>query len=255
MDRSHHQNSYRNPKVFNLPFEEPKRKKRPLKIWKPLLIIIVLVGVYYFFFMSPVFQIKNIIADRNIPTAVTDYLQKYKGENIFKLKSKQIHDDLLTKYPELVDINVLRGIPDSIKVTFKERSPELIWQSGMQLYLMDDSGIVFKEVQNIGSLPTVKDNNALPVKMEQQVVTSSFVSFVTDLHNKLAEKGFEIDHFEVNETTFQVEAVTSARLLLKFDVTRAVDDQISDLEKFWQDHSSEPKSYIDLRVAGKVFYK
>lgn len=245
--------SYRQPKVFNLPFEKPP--KRPVKIWKPLLIIVVLVGIYYFFFMSPIFQIKNIIVDQNIPTAVTDYLQKYKGENIFMLKSKLIHDDLLTKYPELTDINVMRGIPDSIKVTFKARSPEIIWQSGIQLYLMDNEGIVFKEVQNTGSLPVVKDNNSLPIKMEQQIVTPNFVSFVTDLQKKLKEKGFETDHFEVNETTFQVNAMMSSGLLLKFDVTRSVNDQISDLEKFWQDHSAEPKSYIDLRVTGKVFYK
>jgi cell division septal protein FtsQ len=236
-----------------LPFEQPK--KRPIKIWKPILILILIGGLYYFVFQSSFFQIKNIIVDKNLPPAVTDYMAKYKGINIFTLKSADIRDDLLSKYPELTNINVARGIPDTIKVTFNERTPKLVWMSNLSMYLVDESGIVYKEIQDPGQLIVVRDSNNLPVRIDQPIVSPSFINFVITLKPLIENNGFQVDHFQVNETTFNVDAVTQDGLILKFDITRTPDSQISDLAKFDENHKGEAKSYIDLRVEGKVFYK
>jgi len=253
VDRSRNKISYRNPKVFNLPFEQPE--KRPTRAWKPVLILVLIGGLYYFIFQSPFFRIKNIIIDQTLPPAVSEYMAKYKGENIFTLRSSEIRDELLAKYPELTNINVIRGIPDSIKVTCDERTPKLVWMSSGLMYLLDESGVAYKEIQDPGGLIEVKDNNNLPVKENQPVVSENFINFVNDLKPKLRGKGFEIVHFEVNETTFQVDAVMVSNLILKFDITRSADSQVSDLTKFWENHSGEARNYVDLRVEGKVFYK
>ena len=253
MDRTHNKTSYRNPKVFNMPFEEPK--KRPKKVWKPILFLVIIGGLYYFIFQSSFFRIKNIIIDQNLPPPVSDYMKQYKGENIFALKSSEIREGLLAKYPELTHISVIRGIPDSIKVACSERVPKLVWESNATLYLLDENGIAYKQIQDSGSLPKVQDNKNLSVKENQLVVSKNFIDFITELKPKLESNNFVIDHFEVNETTFQIDALTDKGLILKFDITRLVDSQISDLVKFWEKYSGEAQSYIDLRVEGKVFYK
>ncbi|MGA2666506.1 MAG: FtsQ-type POTRA domain-containing protein [Patescibacteria group bacterium] len=254
MNRTPNQNAYRNPKVFNLPFEPPKKKRR-VKLYKPILILILLGGIYYFIFQSPYFQIKNIIVDQNMPPQVTQYLAQYKGQNIFTFQPNAIRDNLLAKYPELVSINVARGIPDAIKVTFSQRSPVLVWQTGAQFYLVDALGTAYIEVSDPGGLIVVKDNKSLLVKSEQQVVTDNFIKFVSSVKSKLDANGLPVDHFEINETTFQVDAALKSGILIKFDITRSVDDQMSELTAFLKDHANEATQYIDLRVAGKVFYK
>ena len=76
----------------------------------------------------------------------------------------------------------------------------------------------------------------------------------SDARSKLKDI-MELDHFEVNETTFQLDAIMTSGLKLKFDTTRSVDSQLEALKKFLSDHPNEAEVYIDLRVEGKVFYQ
>ncbi len=251
-------NIFKPPKVFNPKdlSNKPQTNNKPIifKILKLIFLLLVILSLIYLFFYSPLFTIKNIIVDKKLPTSINEHLANIKGKNIFLVRSSEIKADLLKNFPELVDISVIRGLPDTIKVSYNERTPKIIWQSSGRYYIVDENGVAFKEIQGIADFPLVKDNNDLAINIGEQVVSTNFINFVTELRPKLKEQ-VEINRFEVNETTFQLDAILVSGLILKFDTTRSVDSQLNDLKKFLADRSNETQEYIDLRVEGKVFYK
>ena len=251
-------NILRQPKVFNPDnlANKPRSNSRPLivKLFKWFLLILVIISIIYLLFYSPLFIIKNIIVDKDLPASINEHLESIKGKNIFLIKSSKIKEDVLKTFPELTEISIIRGLPDSIKITYSERNPKMIWQSAGRYFLVDEAGIIFREIQGAADLPLVKDNNDLPVNIGSQVVSLNFINFAGEGRSKLKDI-MELDHFEVNETTFQLDAIMTNGLKLKFDTTRSIDSQLEALKKFLSDHPNEAEVYIDLRVEGKVFYQ
>lgn len=249
---------FRQPKVFNPKdiANKPRTSSKPLvfKLLKWVFLLLIILAIIYLLFYSTIFTIKNIIVDQDLPTSINEHLENIKGKNIILIKSAEIKEDLLKKFPELIDINIIRGLPDTIKVSYNERKPEIIWQSAGRYFIVDEDGFAFREIQGATDLPLVKDNNDLAINMGQQVASANFINFITELKPKLKEQ-VEINRFEVNETTFQLDAIMVSGLRLKFDTTRSVDSQLSDLKKFLADRTNEAEEYIDLRVEGKIFYK
>lgn len=242
------------PKFFTTPQE--KKEFYPSKIWKVILLILIIVLVLVIlFFFSPLFKIKNIeISLAN--TDIDSFFNNFKGQNLFLVDTNKTKSDIENKYPEILDVSISKGIPNVLRVKVTERQPKMIWVSGGKKYLVDENGLVFNESDGqINNLPSVTDNKNLQVAILKPVVISSFVNFITDVSVKLAGSDLAIDHFEVNETSFQVDAVTKNNLKIIFDTTRPIDPQINAAQKVYTDHKAEVTKYMDVRVEGKVYYQ
>jgi cell division septal protein FtsQ len=245
-----------NPKTYNPPAEE-KEFKFP-KILIILFLFIVIAAILTFILvLSPVFKIQNIEVKGTLPDEAQTYLDGFKGQNIFLIKSSNIADALKTKYPEYLDVSVYKGIPNVLKITFDERDAVLVWQTGSQNYLVDDTGLAFKKLETLenNSLPVVVDAKNIVLTIPSQVVTENFIKFVTDAKVKIKDAGLTLKQFEINETFFQVDAVTDTGLKIKFDISRTLTDQMDAFNKVYGEHKADIKQYIDLRVPGKVYYQ
>lgn len=242
------------PKTFNPPQE---RGKKPFpKILKVLIVfLIIILGLGYLFFYSSIFKVKNIIVDSSLGENSQSVLEKFKGKNIFFLNLKQIQKEL-AKQPDIEKVKIQRGLPDTIKISAESFQAKIVWRSRMHSYLVNANGLVFKEVEGMTDLPIVSDNNELEVKLQSAVVSANFITFIQDLSSKFPQKiGFNLTHFEINETIFQVDGVTDQGWFIKFDTTRSVDDQLDTLSKLLAEKKSEINEYVDVRVEGRVYYK
>lgn len=215
-------------------------------------------GFVYLLFYSPIFKVKTIVVDSQ-NSQIKNAFNKYYGTNILLLSSQKIENEIAETYPEVKGLKITRGLPDTLKIGFEARTTKIIWQSQEKKYFVDSSGAIYKEVENTSDpsdLMVVKDNNDLLVKLGQQVVSEKLLDFLSGLNSTFNEAtGFKIDHFEVNETLFQIDAFTDQRFKVIFDTTRKSEDQLSDLKKFLADHKDEAKEYIDMRVEGRIYYK
>lgn len=242
------------PKFFNSPQE--KKEFYPSKIWKILLLFIVIFLVLIIlFFFSPLFKIKNIeISSTN--GEINSFFSNFKGKNLFLVDTSKTKSDIKNKYPEILDVQISKGIPNVLRVKVTERQLKMIWVSGGKKYYVDENGLVFIEGDTqISNLPSVIDNKNLPVEILKPVVISSFVNFITEIPGKLTGSDLIVDHYEVNETTFQVDAVTKNNLKIIFDTTRPLDAQIAAAQKVYTEHKTEITKYLDVRVEGKVYYQ
>lgn len=250
--------NFKQPKIYNPP-QEPQRTgngKLAKIITLLLLIIVILGGLIYLFFYSSVFKIKNIILENAQNQSVSRYLEKYQGKNIILLNASQVKTDIYTNFPELENLKIIRGLPDTLKVQLEERLSRIVWQTQDKNYLVDGLGRIYQETEELTELPKVKDNKNIAVEINQVVASQNFIDFISQLYSQFSQScGFNITRFEVNETIFQVNALTDQGWQVIFDVTRKADSQLADLNLFLAGHKNEIEKYIDLRVEGRVYFQ
>lgn len=249
-----YKNRFRQFKVFN-----PPREKKPIIIPKSIIIILILLiiisGIFYILFYSPIFIIKKIEIIGPVEGKLSNLLDKLNNQNLFLVNSRSIKSDLLLTNPEFLNIEVLKGIPNTIRIKFQERQPKIIWQSNGQKFLIDENGILFKELKTDLSLPLVVDSQNVNVKILTPVASKNFIDFVTRVNTRIINYGLKISEYRVNETTFQVDAVTDKGFRIIFDTTKSESDQLESFDKVYKEYKNDIKEYVDLRVNGWVYYK
>ncbi len=243
------------PKTFSPPKENEKRGLP--KIAKVLIFLFIFIGaLIYFFFYSSIFKIKNIIIEKDLPAESSSLLEKFKNQNILLVSSEAMEKEITRQYPELTNVKIQRGLPDTLRIAAIFYQSKIVWQTLDQSFLVNSNGIAFKEVEGLTDLPIIIDKKNLKVDLGSQVVSPNFIEFVNVVISKFSEKvGFKIVNFAVSETIFQVEALTDQGWFIKFDTTRSVDDQLDALSKLLAEHKDEIHQYVDVRVEGRVYWK
>jgi cell division septal protein FtsQ len=233
------------------PWERERRLRR--RFWRVLLIIFI-PAFLYFFFASPVFAVKDLIVDGVVTSEMQATFETLKGKNIFLVRVSRLTIALPKDNPEIKKIEIFRGLPDAIKIKVEKRTGEIKWESGGKIYLIDDSGVIFKEADELA--PLVLDKKAVPVTLGTEIVPEEFVTFVTTISEKGKElSGVSFVDFIVNETTFVLEGKTDQGFSVFFDTTRDPSRQLSALKVLLDAHRGEIKEYADLRVEGKAYLK
>lgn len=246
----------RYPKIYNPP-KEKKTKKFSKIIILFCLLIIIIVAIIYCLFLSSIFTISSIEIKGNLPEEGQNYINQFKGANLFAVKSNDIATKLSLNYPQFLSIDVYKGIPNVLRVEITERQAELIWQTNNQDYLVDSDGLAYKDISAdaTGNLPIVIDNKNLAIEIPAQVASTNFVNFITELKIKCHDAGQDIKDFEINDTIFQTDAVTNSGIKIIFDTTRSINDQIDAFNQVYSAHKDEIKQYVDTRVESKVYYQ
>ena len=252
------QSIYRPPKVFNEYNQTPQgNKKKFPRFLKILIVFIILaIGLIVLIYYTSLFNINKIFVENDQNGEIAKLLQSYQGQNLILLDTAKIKKDIKDAFPNLENIKVIKGLPNSLKLSYEEFTPEIVWKTQGKTYLVNQFGEIFREVEGDSTLPIVVDNKDLAVTMKDQVVTTNFINFINQITDKInGQKDYKIIYFEINETVFQINAVTDLGWYIKFDTTRPFVDQIDALNKFLAEKKNEVHEYVDVRVEGKVFYK
>ncbi len=223
--------------------------------------------IVWFFTGAPWLRVKDIRIDGNPTEETKTEIEKLRGQNILWLSVTHPEAVVTKKQPSVRQIQILRGIPDTLRVKLIEREPALIWQVGETWYTIDPSGFVYKEeaiakkedglLNYPGTtLPVVVDTKSVPVKVGQTILRPQFIQFVRLLKERLPKEfNLEVVRGEIQETTFSLTIVTNAGWSLLFDTTRSADIQLRTLARVLESRRGEIKEYLDLRVRGWVYYK
>lgn len=247
----------------------PKTKFSPKKLIRPIIIGIVLVILGYSVIASSLFRIKNIQVAGNqtlSETTIRDQVTAIIGDspisqNILFVSANNIESQLKKNNYQVSGVKIERLYFNTLKITITEQKPSILWRSGNTLSVFSSNGRAYSgepsEELKI-SLPTVIDTSNLPVKTGEKALDEGFVNFVSQLHIQLPERGVKAKEYQVQETTTEMYVITQDGYKLRFDTTRSVEEQLTDLTAVLDDlkkQGKKPNEYIDLRINGKVFYK
>lgn len=255
-------NYYRNPKIYTTTSSNDEGlylSKKNIKY----IGILLLVGIFLWWVLgSDYFKVKEIIIKGSLNSEVKAEIESFKGKNILTFVLGNTEKQLAQKQSSIKEINILRGIPDTLKIDVTVRKPIFSWKSQDKIYLVDENGIAFLEGEGVPiseegtKLSLVVDTNNMSVEPGKRIVIPEFVDFVGDLVKYAPEKSsLNIGEMRVSETTFNLEADTDLGFRIRLDTTRNVITQLEVLKKIVDQYRDQIEEYVDLRVEGRVYYK
>ncbi len=246
----------RNRKIEPYVYEKDRRPL-PRSFVQVFVLAVLFTGLAVFLLGTPYFVVKNVTvegADSVPEVEIKELLPK--GRNIFLVNSGQVEAKLRERYPEIKEIVVYKGLPQTLKVVLAERQPVLVWQSGGQSYLVDDQGIAYQTTSGSSDLVLVVDPLNIQVKMGERVAPVRFIDFLLKVTQKLKEEAhLNIASVQLRETNFDLDVVADQGFHIYFDTGRSPEKQVSALVKILAEKRDLVHEYVDLRVSGLAFVK
>jgi len=226
---------------------------------KVSIFVLIIGGLGYFIFLSPFFSLRNVFFEGEPTDELKLDLDNYKGKNVLLVSQENIRENLNKKYTIYKNIDIYKGLPDSIKVILYKRTRSFIWQTQSGAYSVDEDGVIYEKISSIpadNQSPIVTDNKSLPAQLGQKIVVGDFIQFVNEVSAKFNEKTkMKISQIGVEETTYHLHIKTDAGFMVMLDTMRNLDDQLEDLGLIHSKYGSDIKEYVDLRIAGRAYYK
>lgn len=231
--------------------------KVPKWVWWLVFLVILGYGAYWSVMKNSYFAIRHVQVEGATDASLTAVANQLVGDNIFSVHSAEIEARLISAYPPARSVDVIRGLPDTVRLAVTLRNPALIWVSGSTNYLVDDTGVVYA-VNNPG-LPqpslTVVDTSNLPIEINRQVTTPAFLNFVDYVAKKIPDAtGKKIKTINVGQSLFYIDVVTDDNKTFKLTILRDADEQVKSIQQILLAKGGNV-GYIDVRVPLKGFYK
>ncbi len=283
--------------------ERTVRYRNPLRITKSLfkfklfrviniILLIAILGGLYFFLFSNFYDITNIEIQGNQIISTDDLLDitnDFLANNrFFILKNRNIflfnRNSLKKKINQVIlldDLKIEKILPNTIRLTLKEKEAALKWLTDNQEYLIDKQGIIIKRFYKLSTpkifqiaqpenppqeleqenVIKVTNSASQSVNLGDQVLKSEDIDFILNLI-KEAEK---IDYLKISNIS--VPNIFPQYLLIDaesgwkiyFNLSDSLKNQLNRLdilisEKIKKENLSAV-DYIDLRLGESVYYK
>jgi len=250
----------RRREVFS-PTEKP-RKKFSVKIKIPFVsyiktffYIVILIALLYFITMSSVFRIKQIESNNIKSTEISDYINKrLLGKNIILFFPGRFLNDLTEKYPIIEEAEIVRGLPNTIKITVKERKQLLVWCAD-KCFELDTRGQAYQEISRPSDKMVLNDRSSISGKIGDQLVPERFIDFYLKVIDELEKMNLQISDSYIQDTTFKLVLKTSEGWEIIFDTSGSLNNQIDALKQIIEKNRPDIKEYVDLRVEGVGYIK
>lgn len=239
------------------------KREKPKKIipWKQIFLFIffmlILSSLVYLLFFSSVFKIKDVELsaatqiNREEVSLIID--NDAIGKNIFFWDKNNVEREINNRYPLVLNLLIYKGLPNTLKVVVQETAPKIVWETNAKLYLVDETGRVIKEGDN-KDLIKVTDTKNLVINPGEKILPSFFINFLDEFNVGAKKIKLNIKNYEVNESLFDLSAVTDKNIRLILSPNRSAQEALSQYQKTIE-KLGQPKTYIDLRFSHRVFVK
>ncbi len=241
-----------------------KRKKSIVRsrfFWFSILIVLFLGGLFYLFFLSPVFQVKNIrisgnvklpadkierTIEENIPTRMLFW----KTRSIFLVNLGRIDRLITERFPRIKEATLRRDLPGTFVSQIKERVPAVDWCFEEKCFYLDRKGIAFAEREEETGIK-IKTGSLNGFSLGDSVIEEEKLQFLL-----IIEKEIDLD---VTEYLFEGDKLTVLieEWKIYFNLKEKIEDQLLNLKLVLEEkippENRKNLEYIDLRFGNRVF--
>ncbi|MCX6740261.1 MAG: FtsQ-type POTRA domain-containing protein [Candidatus Parcubacteria bacterium] len=258
-----------------------------------LLILIVSVGLIYFFLFSNFYKITDIqvsgnyiISTEDILEIINDYSEQ-KSLGIFKhsnilIFNKNAIKKRINEVVILEDIKVDKMYPNIIKISVKEKDLAFGWATNNQEYLVDKQGQIIKSNYSVAipgifllsndikgsqigpnndNLLIIRDLSNTGINLGSQVLTTENVTFILDLQAKIKDKDY-LKYREIqvpNEFPQYLTLVMVDNWTILFNLKDDLNNQLNRLNLLIEQKIKKENlnriDYIDLRLGESIYYQ
>lgn len=238
------------------------------------IILVLILGFLYFIFLSPFFQIQNVIIDHEGVISAEEIEKVYNSSdvqsgfmksNILLFSSQDMKQHLLDQIPLLSSVAIDKEFPNIIRVRAAEKLPKVILKTKNSTALVSSEGeavlMLSEDQENIPDLPVVVVDQEKEIQIGDDVTSPKIIRFIEVLTEDFpAKTSFEIERFEV-PTLFasEIHVITTSNFKAMLTIDHSVESQLINLASVIQQEigleNVENIEYIDLRVGSWVYYK
>jgi len=242
------------------------RRRHVLAALGVVSLVIVVFGVLLFQLTASVkvagdAAITKPVNESKYQTIINQYLDAHPIERLrFALNQTALSAYVSQQAPEVEKVSQAPiGEPTVTTFTLTMRQPVADWEIGGHRYYVDASGVAFD--QNYYNEPDVQiiDQSGSVPTGEGAVTSTSFLGFIGRVMTEAGSRGYKVTQVilpagTTREVNLQVSGVGAT---IKLTVDRGPAEQVEDMAntlKYMSAHGISP-SYIDVRVAGRAYYK
>ncbi len=263
-----------------------KRKKKKKKSWGIFLKRLFLAFLFFIFlgssiwvlFCSSYTELQNleIITEKLEKRIVEDISNEYRAEfwfrygsknNFFLFPRKIFAETLKERFKIIREVIFENKFPNVIVVKIEEREGLIIWCSSEKCFLMDETGLLFYQLQagerekRFKNYPVLIDKSNLEVKNNQVIEDGQLVSSLFEIKKLLKEKiGLDVERRIETSSLIskEIRFETLNGWQVYFNIENDIDSQVELLKEILKSSLSnkekEKLNYIDLRIEGKAIY-
>jgi hypothetical protein len=188
------------------------------------------------------------------------------NKNKLTINTNAITDKLVIQFPELNSVSMTIPILAHRPIIYiSPAQPALILVNPSGSYVLDNNGRALMSVSDPKQLvkyniPLVTDNSGFRLVTNQQVLSSSDVTFIRTIVAELAAKQVVVSSLTLPPATREVDAgITSLSYIVKFNLQdnnsiRQAGTYLAAKAKL-AIQGITPGKYIDVRVPGRAYYQ
>jgi cell division septal protein FtsQ len=247
-------------------FWEPKIQPRPFRaVSGPMFKVglgVILILLIYVLLGSQLLVLNKLEIKGNHLVTVAD-IEKAVFKNGFKPINALIFNDdkariqILTM-PQIKTVRFSKQIlSKKLLITVEEHETTIIWQTNNQRFMVNRFGVVYDIAPDNSPLAIVEDLKNVPINLNQKILTTDFIEFVTSIVANLPRKtNLVARRIMVPETTFEIEVLTSEGWTIILDTTRSSETQLNNLVRVLKANvGNPPRQYVDLRIEDRIYYR
>lgn len=243
-------------------YRKIKRKRSIFKnrfFWFGIAGLIVIIGLCYLIFLSPVFKIKKIeiLGSFKFLTAQEISLKtdKLLSRNILFLNTKEIKDELSKDFLILNNVEVKRRLFSKVEILAVERKIVANFCNSGKCFFLDKEGIAFKEAVADPLYITLIASKSEEIKYPQ-VISKELLSSIL-LSKDEMKKRIGLEAKECIFAPLKLEVKTNQGWTAILDPKKDIENQIINLNLVFKnkigEENAEKIDYIDVRL-DKIFY-
>lgn len=211
------------------------------------------------------------ISDQKVSSQV-DYnlyqeaVQNYLGANPmqrfrFALDKSQLLASINKDHPEVgsIDLVEMGSAIGEVKLTISMREPVASWAVNSTKYYVDSSGIAFHKNYYSLNVVAITDESGIGIEQGTAIASNRFLSFVGKVVAVSKDNKYTVIKATIpSGTTRQLNIkLKNVRPEIRLSIDRPVGEQVEDTIRTlkYLGKRGRAASYIDVRVAGKAFYK
>ncbi len=193
-------------------------------------------------------------AEHILSSSLTDHTK-------LTLNSSTLAAQLKKQFPEINSVNVSYSVFSwRPTISLKLSQPVLTLEDANNKYLVSNSGIVV----GIGSaakssLPLVVDDSNLSPVTGRPILPANYVNFISELLAQLAANGVSSSQLVLPKASAELDLTPKEQnYFVKFNLQGNAEEQAGTYlaaAHYLSKQGVHPSSYIDVRLAGRAYYK
>ena len=158
--------------------------------WVPsALLASVCAGLLLFFFIGESFYITGIQAEGLDLITPAELLQAsgVRGWSAFYVNEREVEARLATAFPAIGSVRVRCRLPNRVRISVQERTPQAVWEAANGRFWVDGEGVVIKPADSLRDLVLIKDGDRNVATLAAQLDIAGAIATAQELAELLGD--------------------------------------------------------------------